>query len=320
MQKTAFLFPGQGSQISGMGKDFYQEFSAAKIVFEKIDHALNYKLSDIIFNGTNQDLTLTKNTQPALMAVSIAILETIYYKIGHKNIAKLADYVCGHSLGEYSALAAVQSLTIEETAFLLSVRGNAMQEACLLSNGAMAACLGIGIQELNEILLNVRENNPELSCQIANDNSQNQIVISGDNKAIDEAIKILGEKKFKAIKLNVNGAFHSPLMKTAEEKMSKALLDIEIKTPLIPIINNVTAKATTDVRIIKNSLLTQITSPVRWRETLDKLASLDVKNIVEIGSGKVLTGMIRKSNYQFKLFNISNIEEMNFFLRDIEKF
>ncbi len=305
--KTAFILPGQGSQTIGMGKDFYDNFKHAKETFQTIDEALNRKLTDIIFNSTSEQLTLTTNAQPALMAVSMAIINTIKAETG-KNITQLCDYVAGHSLGEYSALCAAESINLETAAKLLNTRSSSMQEACPANVGAMAACIGISIKELETIV-------KESLCEIANDNIEGQIVISGKIEAIDHAINLVKEAGYRTIKIKVSAPFHCSLMKPAEKNMYIALDKAIINKPLIPVIQNYTAKPVLDPEKIKQNLILQICGRVRWRETLELLNDLDITHIVEIGAGNVLTGMLRKINYPFKLSNISNVEDMKIFLQ-----
>lgn len=304
--KKAFIFPGQGSQKVGMGKDFYDNFSIAKQTFEEVDESLNFHLSKIIFQGPADQLTLTKNTQPALMATSIAILRVIIDQSG-KKINELCNFVAGHSLGEYSALCAAGVISLADTAKLLQLRGQSMQQACPEGEGAMAACIGIEDTELIEII----QNSCGLdTCQIANDNVEGQIVISGKNASIDQVIAILKNKNFKAIKLNVSAPFHSNLIKDAVEPMQQALAATQFNTPEIPIITNVTADIENQPERLKLNLINQICHTVRWRETMHKFNELQVHNLVEVGSGKVLCGLAKKSPIDFTSINIEVIEDL----------
>ncbi|MCC8369284.1 MAG: ACP S-malonyltransferase [Rickettsia endosymbiont of Oxypoda opaca] len=312
--KTAFIFPGQGSQLVGMGKDFYDNFKIARETFDIVDEVLNRKLTDVIFNGSLEELTLTINAQPALMAVSAAIVNVIKEQT-KKNIDELCSYVAGHSLGEYTALCAAGSISLEDTTKLLNVRSRSMQEACVEGEGAMAACININLKELEQIVEEVSEFGV---CQIANDNIVGQIVISGKVLAVEKVISIVKDLGYKAIKLKVSAPFHCSLMKPAEQKMQVALNQTVISKPLIPVIQNFIAQPVTDINQIKQNLILQICGRVRWRETLEQLNKLQVTNIVEIGSASVLTGMLRKTDYQFTLTNISNLEDIKLFLKTYE--
>lgn len=309
----AFVFPGQGSQIIGMGKDFYDAFAIAREVFQEVDEALKFNLSKIIFEGPEADLTSTVNTQAALMATSIAILRTLLRESG-KKITDLCRVAAGHSLGEYSALCAADSMNLSDTANLLKVRGSAMQEACPEGVGAMAACLGIELDLLEDVIKNAITSGV---CQIANDNIAGQIVISGHSENIDNIVAILKDLGYKAIKLKVSAPFHSTLMKPAEIKMVEALAAVNLSIPSAPILANVTAQITNDPVEIKSNLITQICGRVRWRETLDEFARGRINKIVEIGSGKVLAGLARKSGHDFETFNISNVIELDEYLKRI---
>jgi [acyl-carrier-protein] S-malonyltransferase len=303
---TAFIFPGQGSQAIGMGKDLYDNFEVARNVFDRIDEALKQNLSKIIFEGPIEDLTSTQNTQPALMAVSMAFIEVI-----KSQSNKFCDIVAGHSVGEYSALVASGSISIEDAARILRIRGDAMQNSCEAGKGAMAACLGLHINKVEEI---AKATNTKGICDIANDNTESQIVISGEVAAIDYACEMIKEAGGRAIKLNVSGPFHSRLMNGAENVMSKALQEVNLKAPIIPIILNVTASLANDIEEIRNSLIKQVSGRVRWRETIAYFANAGISNIIEIGSGKVLTGMLKKTEHSFKLQNVGNIQELEEFL------
>lgn len=309
----AFIFPGQGSQSVGMGKDFFDSENTARKVFESVDNILGYKLSDIIFSGSADILSATVNTQPAIMATSIAIFKVLLEKSG-KKVEELCSVVAGHSLGEYSALCAIGAIGLEDASTLLKVRATSMQEASPKGEGAMAACIGISNIKLQEILDEVID---EGICQIANDNVEGQIVISGHEYNIDHLVAILKDAGYKAIKLNVSAPFHSNLIKAAELPMERALSNVKFVQSKVPVICNVTAREETDVNQIKQNLVKQICGSVRWRETMDKFASLGITELVEIGPGKVLTGLAKKSSHNFKTFNISTLKELEEFLQGI---
>ena len=308
---AAIVFPGQGSQIVGMGKDLYNNFASAKQVFETVDEILGYKLSTIIFEGSNEELTKTQNTQPALMAVSIALVEVLEKEFG-KKIIDLCSFVAGHSLGEYSALHAAGAISLKTTAELLQVRGNAMANCGIKTVGSMAAILGVEVDVANLIANEAAEDEV---CQIANDNSVGQIVISGSKSAILRAIEIAKSKGAKrAIELPVSGAFHSALMLDAENEMRIALTKADIKTPTIPLIANVTAKEVSNPEEIKELLAKQITGSVRWRETMLYLESKGIKEIIEIGSGKVLAGLVGRTCKDMTSKSIQSLADIKLFV------
>jgi [acyl-carrier-protein] S-malonyltransferase len=308
--KTALVFPGQGSQVVGMGKDLAENFICAREVFQKVDDILSVNLSKIMFEGPAEELTKTENTQPALMAVSIA-LTTILEKEFGKKVQDICSFVAGHSLGEYSALCAAKAISLEETAKLLQVRGREMAKCGEKSQGAMAAILGVEIEVAEEI---AREAAQGEVCQVANDNSVGQVVISGSKATIDRALEIAKAKGAKrAIALPVSGAFHSALMLEAQNAMKIALAAADIKSPLIPVVANVTADLVTDPNQIRDLLAKQITGSVRWRETMLFMASQGVEEIIEIGSGKVLAGLVGRTCANIKSISIQNSEDLRIF-------
>lgn len=308
--KTAIVFPGQGSQSVGMGKDLFENFSSAKEVFKTVDEILSVNLSKIMFEGPSEELTKTENTQPALMAVSIALITVLEKEFG-KKIEDLCSFVAGHSLGEYSALCAAKSITLEQTAKLLQIRGRAMAACGEKSEGAMAAILGVEISVAEEI---AREAAAGEICQVANDNSVGQIVISGSKSAIERAIEIAKSKGAKrAIALPVSGAFHSALMLDAQNEMKIALEKADIKSPIIPVVANVTAALVSDPNQIRDLLAKQITGSVRWRETMIFMSSQGIEEVVEIGSGKVLAGLVGRTCANVKSQSIQNIEDLKLF-------
>lgn len=308
----AFVFPGQGSQVVGMGKEFYDNFDAAKKVFKEVDDALGKDLSKIMFEGPQELLTQTENAQPAIMCVSIAVLRVLEQESG-KGIQELCDFVAGHSLGEYSALCASGAISLSDTARLLKVRGESFATAGSQSKGAMAALVGATIEQAEEVANKARQDGEV--CQVANDNTVGQVVISGNEKSIDEAIKIATEMKIKrAIKLQVSGAFHSELMKPAVENMKNALANVKIEAPKVPLIANFTAGKASNPDEIRENLLKQITGRVRWRETMILFEKNGVEEIVEIGSGKVLAGMVAKTTPNIKAFSVNSIESMKEFI------
>ncbi|NBV05753.1 MAG: [acyl-carrier-protein] S-malonyltransferase [Proteobacteria bacterium] len=309
--KTALVFPGQGSQVVGMGKDLAENFSHAREVFEKVNDILSVNLSKIMFEGPSEELTKTENTQPALMAVSIALIEILEKDFG-KKITDLCSFVAGHSLGEYSALCAAKAISLEETAKLLQIRGRAMARCGEKTQGAMAAILGVAVEVAEEI---AREAAQGEICQIANDNSVGQVVISGSKSAIDRALEIAKVKGVKrAIALPVSGAFHSQLMVEAQNEMKTALANSEIKTPIVSLIANVTADIVLDPNQIRDLLTKQITGSVKWRETMLLLSAQGVEEIIEIGSGKVLSGLVSRTCVDMKSKSIQNFQDLRSFI------
>lgn len=308
----AFVFPGQGSQVVGMGKEFYDNFDIAKDVFNQVNEALGKDLSKIMFEGPQDLLTQTENAQPAIMCVSIAILKVLEKESG-KKIEELCKYVAGHSLGEYSALCASEALSLQDTAKLLKIRGESFAEAGKNSKGAMVALVGATIEQAEEVANKARQDGE--ICQVANDNTVGQVVLSGNENSIDKAVEVATEMKIKrAIKLPVSGAFHSELMKPAVEKMEKSLVNFDINSPKVPVISNFLAKEETNPTEIKENLLKQITGRVRWRETMLLFEQKCIEEIVEIGSGKVLSGMVARTTPNIKAYSINSIETLKEFL------
>jgi len=305
---TALVFPGQGSQIVGMGKDLNANFLAAKEVFQTVDQILGVNLSKIMFEGPSEELTKTENTQPALMAVSIAIIRVLEVEFGFK-IENSCKFLAGHSLGEYSALCAAKAISLEEAAKLLQVRGGAMAKCGTKIPGSMAAILGTEIPLIEEIIKLVVASGE--ICQIANDNSVGQVVISGSKTAIVKALEIAKEKGIrKAIPLPVSGAFHSSLMNDAAAEMKQALQNTNVKSPIIPVIANVTANLVTEPGQIKDLLVKQVIGSVKWRETMLFMEQNGIKEVIEIGSGKVLAGLVGRTCPGISSRSIQNIEDI----------
>jgi [acyl-carrier-protein] S-malonyltransferase len=286
----AFTFPGQGSQAVGMGKDLAEAYPEARAVFEEVDEALGQKLSDILWNGPEETLTLTANAQPALMAVSIATMRVLEAR--GLVLADKVAYVAGHSLGEYSALCAAGTFSLSDTAKLLRIRGDAMQSAVPVGQGAMAAIIGLEHSDVDAICAEAKA---EGVCQIANDNGGGQLVISGSKAAVEKAAALATEKGAKrAIMLPVSAPFHSDLMAPAADAMRHALAKVEKKSPVVPVVANVRAAPVSDAEEIAQLLVTQVTGQVRWRETVEWFGQNGVTTLYEIGSGKVLTGLARR--------------------------
>ncbi|MBN8535033.1 MAG: ACP S-malonyltransferase [Rhizobiales bacterium] len=308
MTKTAFLFPGQGSQAVGMGKSLAENFAAARAVFEEVDAALGQKLSSLMFEGPEDQLTLTANAQPALMAVSLAVIRVLEAEKG-LDLAKSADFVAGHSLGEYSALAAAGALTISDTAKLLRIRGDAMQAAVPVGQGGMCALIGAEWDLASEI---AKEAGQGEVCDVANDNGGGQVVLSGHKGAIDRAIEIAKAKGVKrALPLPVSAPFHSSLMQPAAERMREALAGATIRAPNVPLIANVTASPVSDPEAIRQHLVAQVTGSVRWRESMIWLGQAGVTRFVECGSGKVLAGLARRAVAGAEAVSLGTTEDIS---------
>lgn len=285
----AFVFPGQGAQVIGMGKDLADAYPAAKQVFDEVDEALGEKLSDLIWSGEQEELTLTQNAQPALMATSLAVVKALE---AEGVTVESADFVAGHSLGEYSALAAAQAFGLADTARLLRARGLAMQEAVPVGVGAMAALLGLDFDTVTEVATQAGEGEV---CAAANDNDPGQVVVSGHKGAVERAVELAKEKGAKrAVMLPVSAPFHCVLMEPAAAVMAQELGKVDIERPKVPLVSNVGAAAVSDPGTIRSLLVEQVTGSVRWRESVGYMVSEGVDEIWEIGAGKALSGMVRR--------------------------
>ncbi|MDA8764786.1 ACP S-malonyltransferase [Candidatus Pelagibacter bacterium] len=303
---NALLFPGQGSQIVGMGSEFYENFDVVKTIFKEADEKLNYSISKIILEGPENELQLTQNTQPAILTVSYSIFKVLKDEFGFEF--KNFNYFAGHSLGEYSALVCAESLSFNDAVYLLNERGKAMQEAVPVGKGSMLAVLGLKTEELNNMMQNI--NFKEGICELANDNANGQIIISGDKDSVQLFQNLLKEKKIKSIPLKVSAPFHCSLMKPAAEIMKKKIDKVKFYDPIFEIINNVTAKVEKNSDIIKDLLINQIYSTVRWRESLINMEVAGVKNFIEVGPGKALIGMVKRTIKNSNCFSINSIADI----------
>lgn len=305
--KTAFVFPGQGSQKLKMGQELFNSYPEAKAVFEEASEAIALNIPNLIFGEDEAILKKTENTQVCLMVVSIAVLRVLEKEMG-KKLPEMADVLAGHSLGEYSALCAAGAISLKDTSIILRKRGEFMASA-MPSGGGMLAVIGLSEEKLEEVILKAKE--AEILV-IANDNSNGQIVLSGNEAAIERAGKIAKEMGAKmAVKLEVSGPFHSPLLLKASEKMKDALNEIEIKMPEIPVINNVNVEVYSSVSEIREILAKQVVSKVRWRETMLKMEESGVKTAIEIGSGKVLSGLFKRTCKEIQTFSVETEGEIS---------
>ena len=311
--KLAFLFPGQGSQAVGMGASLADAFASAREVFAEVDDALSQKLSVLMREGPEDQLTLTENSQPALMVVSVAAARALKTEFGIEISS--ADYVAGHSLGEYSALCAAGAISLADTARLLKLRGQAMQRAVPVGQGAMASLIGPKT-DLALAEAAAKAGSEVGVCVVANDNNQGNVVISGAKAAVDRAIEKAKELGARAIPLNVSAPFHCPLMQPAADEMASALADAAISAPRPPVVANVTARPESDPETIRRLLVEQVTGRVRWRESMEWMATEGgVTRFVEIGSGKVLTGMAKRIAPDAETITLNAPEEMEAFAR-----
>lgn len=309
--KRAFVFPGQGSQAPGMGQALAEAFSPARDLFDEIDDALSQHLSRLMFEGPESELMLTENAQPALLAASLAVIRVL--ENDGFDIGSHATCVAGHSLGEYSALAAAGALSVADAARLVKRRGKAMQKAVPIGIGAMAALLGVDIVTARDIAATASDGQV---CAVANDNGPGQIVVSGHREAVERAVALAAAQGAKrSIMLPVSAPFHSPLMAPAAGIMAEALVDTEIKVPLAPVVANVTAAQTSDPAQIRELLVAQITQMVRWRESVQALAAEAVEEVVEIGAGRVLAGLIKRIDRTLSAISIGTPAEVEALVR-----
>ncbi|MBQ9034722.1 MAG: ACP S-malonyltransferase [Alphaproteobacteria bacterium] len=306
--KYAFVFPGQGAQFVGMGKELADNFVTAREVFSEVNEALSQDLLKIMIEGPDAELTMTANTQPALMAFSMAIVRVLEHDFGLKLKDKAA-FVAGHSLGEYSAACAAGVFSLADTAKLLRIRGQAMQNAVPLGKGGMAAIIGLSYQDVGA-LVDACSNGQDI-CVAANDNSDGQVVLSGAIGAIDRAMEIATEfGARKCVKLAVSAPFHSPYMAPAADVMARAFMEIEANDAQIPLIANVLAEPITQHKEIIKQLIAQVTGTVRWRETMDFLHKQNVTDVVELGAGKVLSGLVKRSYKDINAISVGSISEI----------
>ncbi len=304
--KIAFTFPGQGSQKVGMGADLAEKFNSARELFDEIDEALGYRLTNIMWQGPEEKLTLTENAQPALMAVSMAVMRVLNKEFGF-SLQDNVTFVAGHSLGEYAALAASGAIRVSDTARLLRTRGQAMQAAVPVGEGAMAALLGVEIDQARELAEASAEGDV---CQAANDNAPGQVVLSGSKAAIERAIALASDfGARRAVPLPVSAPFHCALMKPAAEVMASALESVDIIIPGVPLICNTLAAPVTDPQEIRKQLVEQVTGLVRWRESVQYMADHGITDIYEIGTGRVLTGLARRIHREFNAHSIGSPDD-----------
>ena len=306
--KYAFVFPGQGSQFVGMGKELAENFASAREVFQEVNDALSQDLFKIMVDGPDSALTMTANTQPALMAFSMAVVRVLEKDFGIK-LKEKAAFVAGHSLGEYSAACSAGVFSLSDTAKLLRIRGDAMQNAVPLGVGGMAAVLGLSYKDVGALVEACSKDKDV--CVAANDNSDGQVVLSGSMAAIDRAVEIASEfGARKCVKLAVSAPFHSPFMRPAADAMARAFMDVEAHDAEIPLVANVLAEPITDYKEIIKHLIEQVTGTVRWRETMAYLQEQGVTDLVELGAGKVLSGIAKRSHKEMNAFSVGSVEDI----------
>ncbi len=308
----AFIFPGQGSQQVGMGRDLAEAFPVARHLFEEVDDALGQHLGRLMFQGPDEELVLTENAQPALMAVSMAVV-LVLREEGGLDLGKSCSFVAGHSLGEYSALAAAGALELADAARLLKVRGRAMQDAVPVGKGAMAALIGLNFDDVESIASDAEDGEV---CMPANDNAPGQIVISGDKAAVNRALELAAERGCRRnVVLPVSAPFHCSLMKPAAEVMETALADVLLSPPLVPLVANVTAESVNDPSLIRQLLVEQVTSMVRWRESVLYMKGQKVTELVELGAGKVLSGLARRIDRDLSARSVQSPDDIEAVLK-----
>jgi [acyl-carrier-protein] S-malonyltransferase len=313
--KRAFVFPGQGSQAVGMGRDLAAAFPSARQIFEEVDDALSQNLSQLMFEGPDTELTLTENAQPALMTASLAVIHVLE-RVGGFALARNAVFVAGHSLGEYSALAAAEAVAVADGARLLRLRGRAMQQAVPVGEGAMAALLGLDAEQGQAVAAEAA--GPDQVCAIANDNAPGQVVVSGHRQAVERAIAIArAHGARRSIPLPVSAPFHSPLMAPAAEIMAEALGRVSLQPPLVPLVANVSATATRNPAEIERGLVEQVTGMVRWRESMLFLKDCGVKEVVEIGAGRVLAGLVKRIDPDLSARSVGTPAEVEALMREL---